>query len=429
MQGIGKVFISSRKSVDVTKRDRIRESLRSKFGEKNVVANIEIPMSQGFEEFLENKVGEAAVMVAVIGYGWTPKDDYDSKDWMVAEMAAALGKRTSVISVLLDGMEFPSEDSLPVSLQALKEELSISINAESWDKDIKTLEALVAKELALNLSKVETDISGKGEMNPPPDDLSRSLDDRHSGKELGLSGANITDTRRAIEYYLEDLKFAEELSDRFGQALALSNLGLAYAKMNETRRSIEYFKRRLILIREIGTFEELAETLASLGDAHAIIGDLEQAKKYFYEQAALAKEENDFQMEGLAFNGLGHVYIKLGDIEKGIDCYKECLKAATERQDLKKQGELLTAIGLNYVKINRYKEAIVVQERAIEIYKELGNSYEEGLGLADLADSNAFIGNFKAAVSFGLQAIELLKEKYSDEANRVQELITAWEKR
>ena len=99
------------------------------------------------------------------------------------------------------------------------------------------------------------------------------------------------------------------------------------------------------------------------------------------------------------------------------------------RQDLKKQGELLTAIGLNYVKINRYKEAIVVQERAIEIYKELGNSYEEGLGLADLADSNAFIGNFKAAVSFGLQAIELLKEKYSDEANRVQELITAWEKR
>lgn len=429
MHGIGKIFISSRKSVDAAKLSRIRESLCFKFGEKNVVANIEIPTSQGLEEFLENKVGEAAVMVAVIGYGWTSKDDYDSKDWMVAEMAAALGKRTSVISVLLDNMEFPDEDLLPVSLKTLKEKLSISINTESWDEDIKTLEAFVAKELALNLSKIQTDISGKGEMNPPPDDLSRSFDDRHSGKELGLSGANMTDTRRAIEYYLEDLKFAEELKDRHGQALALSNLGLAYAKMNETRRSIEYFKRRLILIREIGTFEELAETLASLGDAHAIIGDLGQAKKYFYEQAALAKEENNFQMEGLAFNGLGHVFIKLGEIQKGIDCYKECLKTATERQDLKKQGELLTAIGLNYVKLTQYKEAIVVQERAIEIYKELGNSYEEGLGLADLADSNAFIGNFKVATSLGLKAIKLLKEKYSDEANRIQELVAAWEKR
>jgi tetratricopeptide (TPR) repeat protein len=426
VHGIGKIFISSRKSVDATKLDRIRESLCSKFGEKNIIVNIEIPMNQGFEEFLESKVGGAAVMVAVIENGWTPKDDFDSNDWMVAEMAAALGKKTSVVSILLDNMEFPSEDSLPASLKTLKEELSVSVNTESWNEGIKMLEVFVAKELALNLSKVQTDISGKGEMNPPPDDLSRSLEERHSGKELGLAGANMTDTRRAIEYYLEDLKFSEELNDRHGQALALSNLGLSYAKMNETRRSIEYFKRRLILIREIGTFEELAETLASLGDAHAIVGDLERAKKYFYEQAALAKEENDFQMEGLAFNGLGHVYIKLGEIEKGIDCYKKCLKASAQRQDLKKQGELLTAIGLNYVKLNRYKEAIIVQERAIEIYKELGNSHEEGLGLADLADSNAFIENFKAAISFGLQAIELFKEKYPDEVLRIQELIEDW---
>ncbi len=429
MQRIGKIFFSSRKFADTTKADRVREFLCARFGEKNVIANLEVPIGQGVEAFLENKVGEVAVMVVVMEYGWTPIDDYESSDWMAAEMAAALGKRTSVISILLDNMEFPSEDSLPDSLQSLDEELSVSVNAESWDKDIKILEAFVAKELALNFSRVKTDISGKGEMNPPPDDLSRSLDERHSGKELGLAGANMTDTRRAIEYYLEDLEFSEKLNDRHGQALALSNLGLAYAKMNETRRSIEYFKRRLILVREIGTFEELAETLASLGDAHAIMGDLEQAKKYFYEQAALAKEENDFQMEGLAFNGLGHVYIKLGEIEKGIDCYKECLKSSIERKDLNKQGELLTAIGLNYVKLNRYKEAVIVQERAIEIYKELGNSHEEGLGLSDLADSNAFIENFKAAISFGRQAIELLKEKYPDEVRRIQKLIATWEKR
>ncbi len=429
MQRIGKIFLSRRKFENITKIDRIKEFLCARFGENNVIANLEIPKGEGVEKFLENKIGEAAVMVAVMSNGWNPIDDYDSNDWMAAEIAAALAKRTSVVSVLLDEMEFPTEETLPVSLQALDEELSVSLHTESWDKDAKRLEALVAKELALNLSKVQTDISGKGEMKPPPEDLSRSLDDRHSGKELGLAGANITDTRRAIEYYLEDLKFAEELDDRHGQALALSNLGLAYAKMNETRRSIEYFKRRLILIREIGTFEDLAETLASLGDAHAIIGDLEQAKKYFYEQAALAKEKNNFQMEGLAYNGLGHVYIKSGEIEKGIDCYKECLKASIQRRDLSKQGELLTAIGLNYVKLSRYKEAIVVQERAVEIYKELGDSYEEGLGLADLADSNARIENFQAAVSYGKQAIELLKEKSRDEVRRVQELIAVWEKK
>ncbi|GEM_PF-6955614 len=429
MQRIGKIIFSSRKHINATKTDRVKEFLYARFGEKNVIADFEIPKGKGVEEFLEKKAGEAAVMVAVMGYGWSPIDDFDSNDWMAAEMAAALGKNTTIVSVLLDEIDFPPEESLPNSLKSLDEELAVSINTESFDKDIKKLEVLIAKELALNISKVQTDISGKGEMTPPPDDLSRSLEERHSGKDLGLAGANMTDTRRAIEYYLEDLKFSEKLNDRYGQALALSNLGLAYAKMNETRRSIEYFKRRLILIREIGTFEELAETLASLGDAHAIIGDLHSAKKYFYEQVSLAQENKDFPMEGLALNGLGHVYIKLGDIEKGIECYKGCLKAAIQRKDLNKQGELLTAVGLNYVKLKKYKEAIVAQERAVEIYNELDDLYEKALGLADLANSKAGMGSFASAISFGRQAIELLNEKYPKEALRIEEQIAAWGKK
>mgnify|MGYP006095462681 CR=1 FL=1 len=429
MHKIGKIFFSSRKFLNLEKADRIKELLIDRFGKEHVVANPPVPKGKGLEEFLENQVEQCAVLVAVMGYGWSPTDDLDSGDWMGSEMSAAFDKRVPVIPVLLDDMELPPDESLPISLQSLDEDKAVSVCTESWEKDAERLVVYVAKELALNIKRLETDISGKGEMNPPPQDLSRSLDDRNQGKGLGLAGANMTDTRRAIEYYLEDLKFAEELNDRYGQALALSNLGLAYAKMNETRRSIEYFKRRLILIREIGTFEELTETLASLGDAHAIIGDLDQAKKYFYEQISLAKENNDFQMEGLALNGLGHVHIKLGDIEKGIDCYKGCLKAALERKDLIKQGELLTAIGLNYVKLNKYKEAVVLQERALEIYKELSKQNEEGLILADLADSNAGMENFATAISFAKQAVELLKENYPVEVRHLESLIKTWKER
>ena len=428
MQKIGKILLSYRKHVNMVITDRVKEFLFARFGENNIITNFEFPTSEGVEAFLEKKFGEVAVMVAIIGDGWDLIDDFNSNDLMATKMATSLSKRTSVILVLLDEMKFPPRESLPISLQTLDEELSVSINTESWEKDIRKLEVIIVKELVLSLCQADTGLSCEVEMRPPPRSLSLSIDDRYNKRELGLVGANITETRRAIEYYLGDLQFAEKINDMQGQALALSNLGLAYAKMNETRRSIEYFKRRLILIREIGTFEELAETLASLGDAHVIIGQLESAKKYFYEQLALSKEVNNLQMESSALNGLGHIYIKVGKIEKGIECYKDCLKGLIQRRDLNKQGELLVAIGLNYVKLRRYKEAIIVQERAVEIYKELGNSHEEGLGLLDMADSNAYIKNFGVAISLGRQAIKLLKENSLEEVRRVQKLIAAWEK-
>jgi tetratricopeptide (TPR) repeat protein len=101
----------------------------------------------------------------------------------------------------------------------------------------------------------------------------------------------------------------------------LSLLALAYSRLGQTRKAIQYFQEQLNISQEFGNFEEVCGLLANLGDAYAVSGNIDRAKNYYEEQRVLAKSTGLHAYVGTSYNGIGFVFVKQGKIEKAIVCY------------------------------------------------------------------------------------------------------------
>ena len=82
--------------------------------------------------------------------------------------------------------------------------------------------------------------------------LKQRLSESNALGNLGVAYADLGETRRAIEYYEQQLVIVREIGDRRGEGIALGNLGVAYKNLGETRRAIEYYEQYLAIAREIG---------------------------------------------------------------------------------------------------------------------------------------------------------------------------------
>ena len=59
------------------------------------------------------------------------------------------------------------------------------------------------------------------------------------------------ETRRAIDYFEQDLSISREIGNRRGEGIALSNLGKAYADLGETRRAVALAEQALKIFEQI----------------------------------------------------------------------------------------------------------------------------------------------------------------------------------
>ena len=76
----------------------------------------------------------------------------------------------------------------------------------------------------------------------------RSATWRGEGQDLGNLGtayAALRETRRAIEYYEQQLAISCEIGDRRGEGTALFNMSLALDKLGERQKAIEHAEASL----------------------------------------------------------------------------------------------------------------------------------------------------------------------------------------
>lgn len=68
---------------------------------------------------------------------------------------------------------------------------------------------------------------------------------------LGIVYHHLGELRKAIEYYEQALKIAQEIGDRQGEGNQLGNLGIAYKNLGEPRKAIEFLKESLAIGKAI----------------------------------------------------------------------------------------------------------------------------------------------------------------------------------
>jgi tetratricopeptide (TPR) repeat protein len=221
-------------------------------------------------------------------------------------------------------------------------------------------------------------------------------------KAFGLS--------RAIDTERFNLEESRREGDRVSEKNALSALALAFTQLQQTRKAIQFFQEQLEIVRELKDTEEECDVLANLGDALAISGNIDQAKSYYEEQLQIAESKEFRRFIASAQNGLGFVHVKQNKIGLAIECYLLALGIYRELDNQDKELELLVGIGLNYRKLEDHQRAIFHLEQALNVSKYVENRREESCILVDLTEANYQLGNFDRAHSLLIQAEEYLNK-------------------
>lgn len=144
----GHVFISYRRSDSADIVGRIYDRLVEEFGRDPIFKDVDsIPLGVDFKEYLDQKVSECDVLLAVIGDRWTTASDptgkkrlEDPEDFVRIEIESALERGIPIIPLLVRGAQMPVEEELPISLKKLVYKNGIPIRPDpDFRNDMKRL--------------------------------------------------------------------------------------------------------------------------------------------------------------------------------------------------------------------------------------------------------------------------------------------------
>ena len=299
------------------------------------------------------------------------------------EIISAMNQDILIVPILIDDAKLPEKNNVPGALKKLLDCRLHHLRTVFWAEDIENLHEHLEEELSF-IKEVKGKLTESVEVNYQ---RLAEIDGRNpKNNKVDLESSDFLQVRKMIEAETIFLQKARGIADREAEKNALSALALAYSRLGQTRKAIQYFQEQLNISREFENPEEVCDLLANLGDAYAVSGNIDLAKNYYEEQRVLAESKGLHAYVGTSYNGIGFVLVKQGKIEHAIDCYFKALESYRELEDDDKQLELLVGIGLNYRKLEQWEKAIECLEQALAIAKYIEHRKEEIQIRVDLAE-------------------------------------------
>ena len=328
------------------------------------------------------------LIVVVCADPSTPEEDISAynlidNEQIRFEIISAMNQDILIVPILIDDAKLPEKNNVPGALKKLLDCRFHHLRTVFWSEDIENLLEHLEEELSF-IKEVKGKLTESVEVNYQ---RLAEIDGRNPKKnKVDLESSDFLQVRKIIEAETIFLQKARGIADREAEKNALSALALAYSRLGQTRKAIQYFQEQLKISREFENFEEICDLLANLGDAYAVSGNIDLAKNYYEEQRVLAESKGLHAYVGTSYNGIGFVLVKQGKIEHAIDCYFKALESYRELEDDDKQLELLVGIGLNYRKLEQWEKAIECLEQALAIAKYIEHRKEEIQIRVDLAE-------------------------------------------
>jgi tetratricopeptide (TPR) repeat protein len=320
------------------------------------------------------------------------------------EIISAIHLDLLIVPLFLDQAKIPEKQQ--GALKHLLKYKSYRLRNASWNEDLHKFLHDIECEMAFN-NEVARKLALSNRPDYRPAIKSDEQTSRSAQLQLGHS-SKAFEVNRIIDTERFNLEEARRKGNRISEKNALSALALAFTRLQQTRRAIQFFQEQLEIVRELGETEEECDVLANLGDALAVLGNIEHAKSFYQEQLMLAESRGFRRFVGSALNGLGFVHVKQNNIHRAIECYLQALAIYRELENHDKELELLVGIGLNYQKQGGYRQAIDYLEQALKSSRYLENRREETCILLDLVEASYYIGKTDRAHSCLLMAEELL---------------------
>ncbi len=156
-----RIFISYRRDDSPAYAGRLFDQLSARFGASQVFMDVDtLEPGVDFVQRIEESVGSADVLIAVIGRGWASAVDEDGRrrlddpdDFVRLEVAGALRRNIRVIPVLVAGAKMPTTEELPDDLDGLARRNGLEIFDTDWRSGTERL--FVAIEHVLDLAPAQ----------------------------------------------------------------------------------------------------------------------------------------------------------------------------------------------------------------------------------------------------------------------------------
>src|SRR5688572_229939 len=147
-----RIFISYRREDSGGYAGRLFDRLSVQYGAAQVFRDIDdLGPGVDFVQEIEDSIGTAAVLIAIIGRDWPATDESGSRrldqeeDFVRLEVGGALRKGIRVIPVLVGGAMIPAD--LPDDLARLRRLNALTISELEYQSGVERLFAAIDKEL------------------------------------------------------------------------------------------------------------------------------------------------------------------------------------------------------------------------------------------------------------------------------------------
>ncbi|GAB1857403.1 sensor histidine kinase [Flavobacteriaceae bacterium MHTCC 0001] len=248
---------------------------------------------------------------------------------------------------------------------------------------------------------------------------------------LGMLYKNENNYEKAIEVYMEGIKYDEENSFEYGKFIKICNLINVYAILGEYDKSITSGLEVVEIAKRTDDTNikyYLGTLLNNIGTYYSKLEETDKALDYF-NQSLMVNTENENKKE-IARNyvNIGSIYENENELEKALELLKKALPIREEFKDQDELIEIHLELGAVYGKMKQNSLSNHHFSKALLIAEGINNlSLLSEVYLAK-SKSNLFQNNYKSALAnfeMHIQFKDSIREK--DLLKNIQEIETKYQ--
>lgn len=238
---------------------------------------------------------------------------------------------------------------------------------------------------------------------------------------IGTVYHNVGDLVKALSYYFQSLKSAEQTGNKLRLATALLNIGAAYFDNPVTMdKALPYYHEALEYSEEDGDKEAIGTISVNIGEIYFNQGKLTEALFYF-EKSRIALENGQFYYAlPYTLSFIGKVYAKQKNFAKSIDVQISAVRMASLNNFKVEEAFALANLADTYRDIKEYKKALNGYFEAKAIAESVASREIKHI-LEGLVATYAALGDFSDAFRYQTMLADLKDKLYTeDNAKTIQ---------
>ncbi len=227
---------------------------------------------------------------------------------------------------------------------------------------------------------------------------------------IGVNYINKADYTKALAYYTEALKIAEETGDKYSIASSTGNIGVVYKDQGDYHKALEYYFKALKIAGEIADKEEIAVNTSNIGLVYMALSDYPRALEYFFKALKLDEELGKNNSIASVNCSIGIIYKNQGDYPKALEYYFKALELDEKLGNKQGIADVTDDIGNAYCYQKDYPRALEYLLKALKLAEESGNKFGIAAVTGNISNIYKDQKNYTMAVESSMQALKLFEE-------------------